>query len=309
MYYRCKFCNKEFDNKRSKGQHESFCDLNPNKRYSWNKGKSAKTDDRILKSKETFIRRYKNGEIKFNPHIWTQEEKNNLSKKRKEWLMKNPDKHPWRNMKHNRSEPCEVLKDFLRKNSIQFIEEYNPKIQDHNYSLDIAFPDIKFAIEVNGNQHYNNDGSLNESSLYRHKLLEANGWKILELHYTKCYNFDISILDKYDNIEDFYDKDYVGKYFSRKEERKRKIEEERKQIIENKKRRKFQKEEEFIERKKILLDLLNNSNIDFNKFGWVNKAHQYLSNKNVWFHSNMNRQIKKYIPEYINSFFWRHIRT
>ena len=38
--------------------------------------------------------------------------------------------------------------------------KYNPKINGHYFSLDIAFPDIKFAIEVNGNQHYKKDGKL-----------------------------------------------------------------------------------------------------------------------------------------------------
>lgn len=303
MCYICKYCGKKLNNIRSKSQHESFCNLNPNKRNIWNKGKTANIDNRILNAKEKFIQNYKNGKIKINPHKWTEEEKLNLSNKRKEWLMKNPNKHPWKNIKHNYSTPCEVLKNFLKENNIQFIEEYNPKIENHSYSLDIAFPDIKFAIEVNGNQHYNQDGSLNKNSLYRHKLLEDNGWKILELHYTKCYNFNLSILERYDSLEDFYDKEYVGKYFSRKEEKKKQQEEKRKQIIENKKK----KEKEFIKRRNILLNLVNNSNINFNKQGWAIKSLLWLktNNKNIWFNSNLNRQIKKYIPEYMNNFFWR----
>lgn len=300
MEYKCKYCGKIFDNKRSKGQHESYCILNPNRKRkcAWNKGKNSNTDERILKIKETRHKNFLAGKIKIKPHKWTEEERNKMSLIRKKWLNENPDKHPWKNRKCNYSKPCEYLKEILKLNNISFVEEYNPKINGHYFSLDIAFPDIKFAIEVNGNQHYKKDGNLNEYYQNRHNLLKENGWKIMELHYTKCYDFNISILNKINDLNDFLDKDYVNKYFSRKDEKKN-------QIIYEKELKNKKKKEEFSNRKKILLDLLNNSNINFNKQGWVNKAFKYFNDKEIWFKSNLKREIFKYIPEYGNKFFWR----
>lgn len=88
------------------------------------------------------------------------------------------------------------LKSFLKEKGIKFIEEYEP-FNDVNYCVDIAFPDEKIAIEVNGNQHYNKDGSLKDYYQKRHDLFVERGWKIFEIHYTKCYNIDI---DYFKNI-------------------------------------------------------------------------------------------------------------
>lgn len=301
MKYKCSYCDKEFDNKRSKGQHETYCELNPNRKRNgaWNKGKTAKSDVCVLKYKETYHKNFLEGKFKFNPHKWTEAEKQNMSIIRKKWLAENPDKHPWKNKKHNYSKPCEYVKKILNENNISFIEEYDPKIKGHYFSLDIAFPDIKFAIEVNGNQHYNKDGNLAEYYLNRHNILEENGWKILELHYSKCYDFNISILSKINDINDFIDKDYVNKYFSKREERRRQLIYEKELKIKNKK-------DKFYNRRKILLDLLNNSNINFNKSKWAKEAFNYLNDKGIWFKSNFKREILKYIPEYINEFHWRN---
>ncbi|MDY5668732.1 MAG: hypothetical protein SPK43_05840 [Candidatus Onthovivens sp.] len=57
---------------------------------------------------------------------------------------------------------------------INFIEEYCPFI-DSAISVDIAFPDIKIGIEINGNQHYNRDGSLKDYYQKRHDKLEEAG--------------------------------------------------------------------------------------------------------------------------------------
>ena len=49
----------------------------------------------------------------------------------------------------------------------------------------------KIAIEVNGEQHYNRDGTLRKYYQERHDLIESAGWKLLELHYKDCYNEDV----------------------------------------------------------------------------------------------------------------------
>lgn len=112
--------------------------------------------------------------------------KKHLSEKRKEWLKSHPDDHPWKRSDRFKSAPCEALKQRLREEGIAFEEEHSP-ISDRAFSVDIAFPDQKVAIEVNGEQHYNRDGTLRKYYQERHDLIAKSGWTVIELHYAKCY--------------------------------------------------------------------------------------------------------------------------
>ena len=141
--------------------------------------------------KLSFVRsRLKIFGLKTNPTMKMSEQaKRKISKGRKAFLAANPDKHNWRNNSKFKSVPCEKLKEFLKKKDIQFIEEFEPLVnQGRFYSLDIAFPDKMIAIEVNGNQHYENDGKLKPYYQKRHDEIESNGWKIYEFHYSICFN-------------------------------------------------------------------------------------------------------------------------
>ena len=122
------------------------------------------------------------------PH--TEESKKKLSEIRKKWLKENPDRHPWRSHNKFKSKPCENVKAFLKKLKILFIEEYNPQILNRNFSIDIAIPDKKIAIEVNGNQHYEKTGELKPYYKERELLLENDGWKVYQIHYSACFNFE-----------------------------------------------------------------------------------------------------------------------
>lgn len=140
----------------------------------------------------------------------TLESKLSISKKRKEYLRLNPDKHPWKSNNKFRSNPCEKLKSILENMEVRYISEY--PVNGRNYSIDISFPEKMIAIEVNGNQHYNPDGTLKEYYQNRHNYLEKLGWKVHELHYTIPYSKGINkiisnILNDANHIFDFdYDK-------------------------------------------------------------------------------------------------------
>lgn len=89
-----------------------------------------------------------------------------MSIKRKKYLNENPDKHVWKRSTKFKSVPSENLKSYLRSLDIEFVEEYNP-LADRFFSIDIAFPNLMIGIEINGNQHYNKDGTL--SSYYQER--------------------------------------------------------------------------------------------------------------------------------------------
>ena len=117
----------------------------------------------------------------------TSEVKKILSEKRKKWLKENPDKHPWKNKSRFKSIPCEKFKFFLNQKNVKFIEEFRV-LEERYFSLDIAFPEKMVALEINGNQHYKPDGKLKPYYQERHDLIEAAGWKVIEIHFSLCYN-------------------------------------------------------------------------------------------------------------------------
>lgn len=123
----------------------------------------------------------------------TEETRKRLSEIKKQWLKDNPDKHPWKRNSKFKSEPCERLKIMLKNRNILFVEEYSPNVQDRHFAIDIAFPDKLIALEINGNQHYNKDGTLKPYYQERTNLLEDSGWIVYNIHYSCCFKQDIMI--------------------------------------------------------------------------------------------------------------------
>ncbi len=120
----------------------------------------------------------------------SQETKIKMSEKRKEWMAKNSDRHPWKKADKFKSEPCEKVKLFLTELVVPFIAEFSPEIEGRFFSIDIALPDKKIALEINGNQHYNRDGTLKSYYQERHDLLTSSGWNVFEIHYSACFNLE-----------------------------------------------------------------------------------------------------------------------
>lgn len=279
--YKCRFCGKEIKgNQGCLTLHERNCVNNPKHILSIKQKIQIERDSR----------RDENGKIKRVSHKHSEKTKKKLSEQRKQWLIEHKDKHVWRRDSKFLSVPCENLKQYLTKKGISFVEEYEP-FDDVHYSLDIAWPDEKIAIEVNGNQHYNFDGSLSKYYQKRHNLFENRGWKVFEIHYSKCYN---------PKIEDFndilklpiYDKDYVGKYLSKKEERKN-------QLIQYKENRLKEKIEKENKEKEIIRNLIYNSGIDFSKSTWSKQSIEYLKSRNELWNKGIFRCIRKYFPEFL----------
>lgn len=166
------------------------------------------------------LRKYmENGFLVKNKNIkrkQSEETKKILSEKRKKFLQENPEKHFWRSSDKFKSVPCENVKSYLLKLGVDFIEEFCPNIENRSFSIDIAIPDKMIAIEINGSQHYERDGSLKEYYQIRHDLLVANGWTVYEIHYSFCFNFNyfedfIPSVISGERKNDFSYKDYTPK--------------------------------------------------------------------------------------------------
>lgn len=215
----------------------------------------------------------------------TEEMKHHLSLKRKEWLKNNKDKHNW-NYNKNKSIPCEIIKKHLSDVNVVFVYEYIP-FKDRFYSIDIAFPEKKIGIEINGNQHYDKIGKLQKYYQERHDFFENRGWKIYEFHFSSVYNGDVfnnilKILDKSPVICNF-DYDFWINNPKTKYEKHKKQREEKNNLK--------------IIKIEIIKENLIKSSINFSKIGWVGDASKIIGCS----HQKVNKWMKKYMTDFYNN--------
>jgi transposase len=209
--------------------------------------------------------------------------KDKISKGRIKYLKENPDKHPWKDNNKFVSVPCEKLKERFRKEGLIFEAEWMPIPDQRSFSIDIAFPEIKLGIEVNGNQHYNRDGTLKDYYAERHRLIEAAGWNLLEVHFSHCYSEE-KVIELIQALRE--NKAHEIKY-TVTPRLKSKSEIYREGVRKRKQERKEKKLKLIEERKKSL------ERHDLTKFGWV---HQVSLEWGVS-HTEVRRWVKNNFPD------------
>ena len=276
MKYICKYCGKEIGNKGCLVLHEKRCVKNPNRVISKTQLYKEDKDSRRDENGKIVIRKkFKHNEIT----------KKILSEKRKKWLSEHKDAHPWKNNLKFISKPCEELKKYLRSRNISFVEEFEPFDNVH-YSLDIAWPYEKIAIEVNGNQHYTHEGKLKPYYKKRHDFLVSNGWKIIELPYSYCYNLNNEKINELFEVP--IDNEKYRDFITKKELKRKQKEDKLLEKIKNDEKNKT-----------IIFNLINNSGIDFSKQGWSKKAQEYIKQYNRNWNNGVFRIIKRYYPDFL----------
>lgn len=197
MKFVCPKCKKEVEvnNLSNKANHIRWCDRPSLDDYNWklfqdeydNLHSWAKVARKLHKSNKIIRYGIDNGLLISHKLKHTEETKKHLSEKRKEYLKNNPESHCWKSNNKFKSEPCEYFKNILRRKNISFIEEYQP-LENRFFSIDVVFLNNKIGIEINGNQHYNKDGTLKKYYQERHNLIEKEGWKLYEIPYLKVYD-------------------------------------------------------------------------------------------------------------------------
>lgn len=213
----CKHCNKTFDIADKPlgwmANHSRWCNLNPKRNeYKIKSSNAIIAMNKVRLENPDNLNQYAKAksqgiDLKCSDETKLKISKSNLGKKhtdeikrklsviQKNYLKNNPDKHVWKSNSKFKSAPCEHLKTCLRAKNIEFVEEYNP-MPDRMFSVDIAFIKQKIIFEVNGNQHYDDPaiGKLKQYYQDRHNLIESQGWKIFEIHYSKV--FDVKYVDE-----------------------------------------------------------------------------------------------------------------
>lgn len=110
------------------------------------------------------------------------------SESRKKYLAEN-NLPAWKTHDKFKSIPCEQFKEQLTQLGIPFIAEHQPlRHIGRFFSIDVAFPDIKLGIEINGNQHYTPERTLKPYYQDRHDLIVVDGWELIEVPYIKVFD-------------------------------------------------------------------------------------------------------------------------
>lgn len=135
------------------------------------------------------------------------ETRKKISESRKKYLRENPSKVPYllNHCSKGPSYPERYFKKVFKK-----YKGIIPEFRFHTYSLDFAFPSKRIDIEIDGDQHYN-DERIIKHDMKRNGFLKENGWKVIRIrwsHYQKLSrgerkNFVSSLIDEIGIIADF----------------------------------------------------------------------------------------------------------
>jgi very-short-patch-repair endonuclease len=153
-----------------------------------------------------------------------------MSEKRKKYLAENKDKHNWSRYSNKESEPEKRFRELAEKTNLNLVQWHIPPESNRLYEMDFADPINKIDFEINGNQHYTQDGYLNQHYQERHDYFVSLGWKVIEIHYSIAFVESqlIEILNLcYNDFSKAENK--IQELSDGRKERKRLIEEKKKQ--------------------------------------------------------------------------------
>ncbi len=326
--FKCKYCGKEFETKQQLGGHVTRCKLNPNYQNNLHQLENARKhinkenqhlycqycgkeianqgclklhEDHCIKnpnhqlSKTQKCKLYKDSKRDENGKIQSPWKGKHLSEDHKQKIRlglqnwKNNHQEEFLQYSRSKSKCCENFKQYLKNNNIDFVEEYIPYPNERLYSLDISFPDEKIGIEINGSQHYDNEGNLNQATLDKQNFFEDHGWKIIQIYYRWCYG----VLYTNKEINSIFDLPIHNKNYV-KEIYKRSYKKQQERILKDKQKQELQEK-----RKQIIYNLINNSGIDFSKSGWSTQSYKYLEDRGELWSKHVFNNIKKYYPEFL----------
>jgi very-short-patch-repair endonuclease len=254
MEHICEFCGKVFDRKGTLGLHRIYCSENPDRITPWNKGLTADTDARVKARGERLKERYRTRQIKPSNlgRKHTEEEKKNLSIKRKKYIEEHPDKVPYLlNHSSKKSYPETYFDDLFQKEGIDL--KYHKQVGI--YELDFYNDEKAIDVEIDGSQHFATKKNI-ERDERRTIFLNGRGWKVYRIEWSKWCSLNYG--EKHEIIKEI-------KLLLEKD-----VEPERKILTEKLtwKKKESIKEETLNER----IAKIKESNIDFTHMGWVQEV-------------------------------------
>jgi very-short-patch-repair endonuclease len=156
-------------------------------RVAWNKGKTADTDPRVAINgaavSKTLKRRYTDGELSMSV---SKESRRKISESMK--LAHAEGRAYSFAHNHGRCEPSYPEKFFARIIEREFADkQVKTEMKFYSYSLDFAWPHLKKAIEIDGEQH-ERFRERQESDQRKDKKLTENGWQVLRIRWKDIMN-------------------------------------------------------------------------------------------------------------------------
>lgn len=191
--FKCRYCNKICKNANSLRNHERLCKLNPNRSISkfedieWQKNKTGdgKGINKFIKAKQLGIIIKVSDETKekirkkAKNRKHSKETKEKISKSMHAYLLKNPDKVPYRLNHYSKgiSYPERYFKFILDYNKIFYEFQYSEGL----YNLDFKIGNID--LEIDGEQHYL-DKRVYDHDIIRNENLKKKGYKIIRIRWS-----------------------------------------------------------------------------------------------------------------------------
>lgn len=128
--------------------------------------------------------RVKSGVLKseLNPRNHSEETKKKISDARKKYLLEHPDKVPYLLNHYSKGDsyPEKYFENILSKSNLKYERYYRISL----YELDFAFLDKKIDLEIDGNQH-DEDDRIKSSDLKRDQFMIDNGWEVIRISWRK----------------------------------------------------------------------------------------------------------------------------
>ncbi len=177
------------------------------------------------------------------------------------------------------SYPERFFIEVLKTNGIFDKYHIEQKLCIGKYFLDFAIIDLKLDIEIDGQQHFRDDDSINHDKI-RNEYLIKNGWKIYRIAWVQMNANPKKEIDKFLKYIDNIDNEESHYYEISDIVIKRKPKFGTRLQYNNAKKLEYDK----IQSQYIYIVL--NSGIDFGKYGWVDKVSKIINQKpqkvNTW---------------------------
>ena len=154
-------------------------------------------------------------------------------------------------------------------NNINYVSEWSP-LEDRFYSIDIAFPDKKIGIEINGNQHYDKKGALTEYYQKRHDDIVKAGMKHIELGNQPDYSEYFELIQQRKTKNKIYPKGVKQRMIAD-------------------------------EKAKPHIEKIKKSGIDFSKIGWAKEVSKILNISN----QKVSKWMQRHMPDFYEAKCWK----
>jgi len=265
-------------------------------KVSWKKGLTKETDESIRRGAETLQNNIKIGKThpSFLGRKLTEDHKKKISVSRKKYLNEHSDQIPYL-LNHSSKE------SYPEKYFIEIFEKENIPLKYHLqigiYQLDF-YNEIKgICLEIDGEQHFLKEKDI-ERDIKRTVYLESLGWKIIRIRWSEYQKKSTEekheviqslkkLLKDSKEIENFQEL-MKSKYKKNKELHEEKMNLEKLQNMQN-----------------IALwkNLILKSNVDFQKFGWLEKIRILLNTS----HTRVSRYMKEYMCDFYSQCYHKNL--